>query len=665
MSSQCQGAPRKKESLNKQLALLLVGLCLAFAFLSFATQRLAVLPVFGSIEHEGAERDIMRCVGALGRDIELLSDLTNDWAAWTDTYVYIEERNADYEESNLLDESFTGTQLNMIAMFDTKGELIWGEGRDLETEEETFFPEVFAAVLDPSKALTVYKDFDDAKEGVMLTDQGPMLIAIRPIITSKREGPIRGSLAMGRLLTGDEIANLAERAQVDLNVWTTGDEDMPETERALLAGGVGESDKPMIQPGGDETLQAFQVFPDLCGNPALVLRVDVPRTITAQGKTAAFVATSTSIVGGLLMVAVAGWLIRRRVVTPVQLIAAHASRIGEEDNLKSRIGYGRSDEIGELAAAFDEMVRAIAESRQQLLETAHRAGMADVASEVLHNVGNAVNSANASLEKLEERVSGSKLEGLEKANALLQSQSASAVEFFGQDSRGPMLIDYFATVTGALQRENTENRNSLGRLRETIRHIQGIIAQQQANSRSTEFVQDVDFGKLIEEVLGLNQEQIGALGIEVDAQVAGVPELNLQKGKLSQILVNIIRNAVESMSAQDGPRLLTILAAPVEGNGLCIEIRDTGAGIPESIQSSIFNQGFTTKPEGNGIGLHFCANAVQSMGGQIALRSEGTDRGAAFQIWLPGVVPVAAEEGSQENSSVNHGGESLPLEQAA
>ncbi|MCB1098143.1 MAG: HAMP domain-containing protein [Verrucomicrobiae bacterium] len=625
-------------SLTRPLVVLLVAVSVVLAALSYTTQKLVVLRAFDRIERDGALRDLTRCEAGIYRDLELLDNFVNDWAAWDDTCTFIEKPNKEFEDANLIVETYEHGQLNFIGLFNTANDLVWGEGRSTGSLEIIDVSDVCAKISDPLTELTAFRDLNDSRVGVILSKLGPMLIAIRPIITSKQEGPIRGALAMGRLLTPAEISNLAERAQVQLNIWAARDERMPEAGRAMISRSQGEASAPEILSADTKMLHAYDLLPDLFGNPGLVLRVDVPRNVTLQGNFAAGIATATSVIGGILMMVAAAWGIRQRVLVPLQRMAEHAERIGEHGNLKDKLGYARNDEIGVLADAFDGMVAAISETRQQLLTAAHRSGMADVAGEVLHNVGNAVNAANSSLEMLEERASDSKLVGLQKATDLLQSQTHRAAEFFSEDTRGPKLIDYLSKVTQHLQMEFAENRTSLRRLRQTIRHIQGIIAQQQVYSRSSEFTMEVDLAGLINEALDINEYQIKQLNVEVETDAGGISTLSLNRGKLSQVLVNLVRNALEAMQESESSRKLSVVASRLDQACVCIEISDTGAGIPDEIRANLFQQGFTTKPTGNGIGLHFCSNALQSMGGRIDVLSAGSGAGTTFRVSLPDVI---------------------------
>ncbi|MDA0813458.1 MAG: hypothetical protein O3C21_13850, partial [Verrucomicrobia bacterium] len=241
-----KSAGERKESLNRPLVGLLIMVSIVFAGISYASQKLVVLKAFDRIERDGANRDLARCESGLRRDLELLDNFVNDWAAWDETYDYVAEPNDEYRETNLIVETFENGQLNLIALFNRTNELVWGEGRDTESLELIDISDVCAKISDPSTRLTDFRDVDDSKVGVILSDLGPMLIAIRPIITSKRETPIRGTLAMGRLLTPLEISNLADRAQVKLNLWVVGDDDMPEVGREMITQSAGAPGEPNI-----------------------------------------------------------------------------------------------------------------------------------------------------------------------------------------------------------------------------------------------------------------------------------------------------------------------------------------------------------------------------------------------------------------------------------
>jgi sensor domain CHASE-containing protein/anti-sigma regulatory factor (Ser/Thr protein kinase) len=629
-------------SLRSQVAGLLVGLSIALAATMYAVQVLVVMPTYVDLERTGADRNVNRCLDALKRDLQSLSNTTNDWASWDDTYQYIQDHNSKFEVANLVDESFSNAVLNLICFVDRERKIVWGEVRDIESLAKVDVPDLFAEIQQESSPLTRHASVDDTTTGILLTSKGPMLLASRPVITTKRMGPIQGSLLMGRFLNQGEIDDLAERTHVKLDFWTVGQKDMPVEARRIVEDDR-KSHETRVEAVDAETLHAYRVVNDIYNKPALVLRLTVPREVTAQGKVSTQVATACSLVGGGLTLAVMWIVLQRRILNPLQRMAAHAVRVGQSGDLKTRLNLARTDEIGTLAGEFDRMVENLAEYRKKVLDSAHRSGMAEVASEVLHNVGNAVNSAGCSVELLRERLDGSKVAGFDRAAALLREQAPHAAEFFGTDPRGTKLINYLVGLNEILQQEHGDCQSETDRLHATVCHIREVIAAQQSYAGQSEYRQETDLSTVVDEALALNREQLAANQIEVDVDLPQLPDLYLNKSKMTQVLVNLVRNAIQAMHDQaSGVRRLTISARTVDESGIEIEVRDTGRGFDDEVRTKLFTHGFTTKPEGNGLGLHYCANAVKGAGGQITAESAGPGQGATFRIRLVHVMPLAA-----------------------
>jgi sensor domain CHASE-containing protein len=628
-------------SLRSRVATLLVALSIVLVAIMYAAQELVVMPTFVQLERIGAARNVSRCLEALDRDLESLSNTTNDWASWDDTYRYVQDGNLQYETSNLVDESFSNAHLNLFCFLDLNRRVLWGEVRDQETLEEIEVPDLFAALEDVSSPISTHDSVDDAVTGIFVTSKGPMLLASRPIITTKHMGPIRGTLIMGRFLDQGEIESLAERTQAKLTAWIVGEADIPaEALRVLKKYPV--VDKTHIETVSQKMLHAYRLVNDVYGKPAMLWRVDVPREVTAQGRVAAKVATACSIVGGAVTLAVMWILLQRGVVDPLRRMVAHVVQVGKTGDLKAKLGLTRTDEIGTLANEFDRMVEHLSEYRKKVLDSAHRSGMEEVASEVLHNVGNAVNSASCSVEMLRERLSESKAAGLDRATAMLREQAPRAGEFFTVDPRGPKLISYLVDLNEALKREQIDQKADVARLFDTVRHIRDVIAAQQSYTGQSEFRQEVDLASMVDEVLLLNHEQLQSSHIEVEVNLPSLPELSLNKSKTTQVLVNLVRNAIQAMQNENGrPQVLTISAQLIDENGIEIEVTDTGHGFDENVRRKLFAHGFTTKPNGNGFGLHYCANAVHGSGGHITAESRGPGLGATFRVRLFDVISLS------------------------
>jgi two-component system NtrC family sensor kinase len=628
-------------SLRKQTAVLLIGLSLAFVISTYAVQVLVVMPAFAELELQGARRDVDRCFDAIKSELEEIDNTANDWGSWDDLYQYVEDQNEKFAKANLTDESFSNTHKNLICILDTKRRVVWGQAHDMVTLESIEVPDLFAILQEDESPITTHENIDDARQGILLTSRGAIMVASRPILSTKREGPIRGSVVMGRFLSEQEVSGLSARTHVSLDAWTVTQADIPAEAHRNLGGLSGGDKNKHVEVVDAKTLHAYTILRDVYGQPAVLLRVSLPRDVMLQGRVSAYMATGCSIAGGILTLLAMGFVLQCRIVGPLQSMAAHAVRVGTQDNLKARLNFQRNDEIGTLASEFDNMVQNLADTRRKVLDSAHRAGMAEIASEVLHNVGNAVNSANCSVETLEERLASSRVGGIERAAALLRDHAPRAAEFFGKDPRGPKLIDYLFSLGETLQQERIDNQSEIVRLREIVRHIRDAISAQQVFAGRSDFRQDVDLPKLVDEALQINRDLIRITGTQISLEIEPLPELLLNKSKMIQILVNLVRNALQAMQEMPSDhRRLTIAARRAEEDGIEIELVDTGTGFGEDVRGRLFTHGFTTKPEGHGFGLHFCANAIRDAGGHITAQSAGTGQGATFRIRMPNVITV-------------------------
>lgn len=628
-------------SLRQQIPCLLLGLAVVFVVTTYAVQRLVVMPTFEDLERQSALRNVDRTIDAIDRDLNSISATANDWASWDESYQFVAGDNQAFASENLIDESFTNLQIDLVCYIDSQKNIVWGGVRDRESQAWVEVPDLFEAIQAPKSPLTTHASVDDAPQGLMMTSRGPLLVVSRPIITTKREGPIRGSIVMGRFLLDTDVASLAERTHVRLKLWQGPEHLLPQGIQPFWrkAAETGESQIVMTSP---QMAHAFAMMKDLSGEPALLVEVDFPRDISAQGKVSAHVATACSMAAGCLTFFAMWWVVKWRIIDPVQEMANQAARIGEQAALKGQIGQRRNDEIGALGREFDRMVKRLSDSHKKLLDTAHRAGMAEIASEVLHHVGNSVNSAHCSIDVLEEALRDSKIDGLDLAVAMLSEHAPHAGEFFEHDPRGPKLVEYFVDLNKSLQREHNEFAAELDRLDDTVRQIREAIAVQQVFAGRTDFRQEVDLRELLDDVIKNHAELLESNRVRLELEVPSETELMLNRNKLRQILSHLVRNAITAMEGvPNDARRLRITSRLVDDQGLELEVCDTGIGFNDEVRGKLFTYGFTTTQGGSGLGLHYCANAIRESGGSISAQSDGAGKGAMFRVRIPRAVTAS------------------------
>ncbi|MCP4220730.1 MAG: HAMP domain-containing protein [bacterium] len=314
------------------------------------------------------------------------------------------------------------------------------------------------------------------------------------------------------------------------------------------------------------------------------------------------------------------------------------------------IDVSSNDEVAVLAESFETMRATIREhtenledkvkqrtrqletAQKELVEQAHKSGMADIATAVLHNIGNILNSAMTSSEQIKEILNSSGFSGLQKANQLVRTNIDNIEHFILNDSRGPKLLQYYLAVEEMLSDEqNTLVRHS-ERLMLKISAIRDVILAQQSYASAGRSAEEVRLADIIEDTLCLQEGAIARHNMHVVKELHDVPPLYLQRVKLMQVVLNLFKNAKEAMvELPANEKIMTVSLYREKGHAY-IKVKDSGCGIPAEHAKKIFSHGFTTKPDGHGFGLHSCANYMVEMGGKIMVKSDGEGRGAIFTL---------------------------------
>jgi two-component system NtrC family sensor kinase len=280
-------------------------------------------------------------------------------------------------------------------------------------------------------------------------------------------------------------------------------------------------------------------------------------------------------------------------------------------------------------------------AQAQLVDTARQAGMAEIATNVLHNVGNVLNSVNVSANLVVQKVRASKSGGLVKAVALLNAHTHDLGDFLSTDPRGKALPVYLDKLAATLAIERESIDTELLRLTKGVAHIKEIVAAQQSLAGVSGVTESVHVSDLVDDALrmaGIDEDDITVIrDCPTDPLVA------LDRHRVVLILLNLISNAIHAMKTTDRPRELVIHTKVTDGQGVSITVTDTGVGIPPEHLTRIFVHGFTTHANGHGFGLHSSAVAAKEMGGTLTLRNNtGTD-GAAFTLDFPLTLLVPLE----------------------
>jgi signal transduction histidine kinase len=297
----------------------------------------------------------------------------------------------------------------------------------------------------------------------------------------------------------------------------------------------------------------------------------------------------------------------------------------------------RTAELTEKQQALQEEIAKREAMHKRLVDISRRAGMAEVATGVLHNVGNVLNSVNVAATVLSERIRKAPTDDLAAISQMVNNQTDLA-NFLTSDSKGKLVPRYLNALADHLTTQRTENLKELEQLIKSIEHIRDIVSTQQSYARVAGTAERVQLVELIEDAIRINSEGLRRHKVALELKIENRPLLNVEKQKVLQILVNLISNAKYAMDGMptDNRRLtIRVSQHPDNQNRAQVWVIDNGVGIPKENITRIFSHGFTTRLEGHGFGLHSSALAAKEMDGSLMARSDGPGKGATFILELP------------------------------
>lgn len=370
------------------------------------------------------------------------------------------------------------------------------------------------------------------------------------------------------------------------------------------------------------------------------------------------------------------------VSVPITRLAATAESISANQDYSIRVQATTNDEIGSLYDEFNRMLTVI-ELNEQQLKSAHeglqnrtrqltqsnevlnveiverkraeanleslnkqigemsrQAGMAEVATSVLHNVGNVLNSVNVSTTLISEAVRGSQVSDLAKVSDIILEHSNDLGTYIAQDERGKHLPRFLSELSRKMAVDEEAILEEARNLEKNIEHIKDIVSVQQAQAGNLGIHEEVTITEQLDDAIRINLASAKRHAVKVFREYDDLPPVVLDKQKLLMIVINLISNAKNSVieSKRKDKQVTVRLMRDDANNHLHIEVCDNGTGIPLENRARIFAHGFTTRTNGHGFGLHSSALAAKEMDGQLTVHSDGPGTGATFTLDLPLVM---------------------------
>lgn len=341
------------------------------------------------------------------------------------------------------------------------------------------------------------------------------------------------------------------------------------------------------------------------------------------------------------------WWVIRKATQPLLDLRESVEAVGRGD-LSRRVAIKYQDECGKLAEVYNRMADNLKESRDQLekahselVESSRLAGMAEIASGVMHNVNNVLTSINIASTMVTESVKHSKAANLGKVVSLLREHEADLGQFLTQDPKGQQAYNYLGALSEHLVKEQEALLKELAQIQDGTKHIEEIVHAQQNFAKLSGHVEKLNVAEVIADALKMSVT--GKNGLQIVKDVPDDMMVTVEKHKVLQILVNLMRNAKQACDASPAETKTLTIRATNGGDFVHLAVSDNGIGIDPQNMSRMFSHGFTTKKDGHGFGLHSSAAAAKQLGGLLRVNSDGLGKGATFTLDLP-IKPSPAQQ---------------------
>jgi len=575
-----------------------------------------IMPSFAELERADARTAMWRIQYAFDRTLDRLGVLAIDWGNWAVVYRFMQDHKSAALEGDITLSNIREIGGNLVLLVDPDGRMMYSRTVDLPANQ-TLDLATRPSLPDRFPWRANLRAGQPAK-GLLPTNLGLLMLAGGPILDGDGHGPSRGMMILGRLLKETEVKDIAAQAQSTLSV--------------LPAPSIRRPDRLTQTPS---LTYVDRDFLDIFGHPVVTLRVDVPREITAHGQEAVAYASASLIAAAVIVVMLLVVVISRVILTPLAIVTRHALVVGQDQDLTTRLDLKRHDEIGVLAREFDRMVKRVADSRTQLVDQSFEAGVAELAKGTLHNLGNAMTPIGVRLNALAQR--------LRSAPAALAEQAAAELQDGVADAQRRADLQEFVRLgckeIAAIVRSAEEDVAVMTRQASAIR---GTLAEQMRSARNEHVIEAVRLTELLAQALEIVPDvHRQRLAVLADETLRTVGVVRVARTILRLVLQNLIINAAEATrDAANEKGVLRVSAEIVheaDREQLHLLCEDDGLGIAEPNLARLFDKGFSTKsPETNqGIGLHWCANAIGALGGRIWAASDGPGCGASIHLMVP------------------------------
>jgi signal transduction histidine kinase len=558
-------------NLRRKTFLILAVALISMTLIVYVSAQFILLDNYMALEKQRAEVNVKRCLNVLSNELSELDGTASDWAAWDDTYAFIQDANDNYLKSNLVDDTFTNLRLNMMLFIDSTGNVVYGKAFNLQNMSETPVPQDLLQLLSLGDFLWHHPDTESSLTGIVPLQEAPLLIASKPILTSQSEGPIRGALIIGLYLSSEEIENLEKTTYLPVVITPFNESATQIAFQSLYSSPTFEDTPIFTRQLNADTISGCALIKDVYGKFSFMLRVDIQQDIYKQGVISVAFFILALLGSGLLLGLAVILIVERGVLSRIERLAISIKKMGKSKDLSERLSWNNKDELSLLAetinSMMEERINAIGE-------------LAAMIGHDLRNPLTGILSATYYLRK--------------KYGALMDEKGRGMLEVIEKD------IDYSNKI--------------INDLLEYSKAMKLDLTETNPKSAVTEALSHVDFPNNVQ-LIDLTEN---------------TPTIKVDVDRMKRVFINLIKNAIDAMP--DGGKLT--ITSEKANDKVKIAFADTGMGIYEENLKKLFGPLFTTKAKGMGLGLAICKRVVEAHGGTISVES-AVGKGTVFTIIIP------------------------------
>jgi len=567
-------------------------LVVLYGFIHYHLKNQVILQSFRDLELVEANKNMSRCIDAFNREIHHLNKLASDWSVWDDTYRFAKDRNQEFIDSNLqMDTLEYNSNINLVFILNPQRKVVWGEARDTGKGGKISIREFSGQSLDKICQLIDLKDIESEKTGILLTDQGPILITVRPILTSRTQGPAAGIFIMGQFLTSKTLISLMDQTRVDFKIKVINDRNLQNNEKVLVE--KLNNSSCVVSVENEKFMNAYGMLKDIYGRPAILIHASLKREIMEKGRTAAWYVSVSFMITAILGVFFVLFVLKMKTIDERRRTASVEALVEQ-----------RTLELKEANKETEKARIAAVEASKAKSEF-----LANMSHEIRTPLNGVIGMTEIAMPTIQN----------EKQREIFDTISREAHFLLGIINN---ILDFSKIEARKVEIENIpfDLHLLMGDMGKSIMFL--------AERKGLTCIVDLAF--------------------DVPRYVKGDP------GRIRQILMNLAGNALK-FTKDGGLFIYCALTEDMEDACIIkFSVSDTGIGIENDKQDKIFDSftqvdGSTTrKYGGTGLGITISKQLAELMGGDMTVESE-IGKGSTFSFTV-----VLAKHKNQAVQSVSH-----------